>query len=179
MTQDTEAVTHDTTVIRPEMRSDQVQLRGRDFPPDQRKAVRKALRALHTLEIMAVNIYKSQISAKPGELNRQLISAMCNEMTHAQDFQTRLYEYGFKPSKLRFAYWLVGYALGLGSRLLGVRWVLKTGVWAEAKAVRHYGELLEAVEWEPETRAVLEKDQADEYGHIERWRWFLAHPEAV
>ena len=172
-------MTQDVSIIRPEMRAEQVRLRGRDLPRGRRRALRKGLRTLHTLETMAVNIYKSQITGRPCELNRALTTAMCNEMTHAQDFQTKLYEHGFTPSKCRFTYWLVGYFFGLGSRLLGTRWILRTGIWVESKAVHHYGELLRTVEWDDETRTIVEKDQADEQGHIERWKWFLEHPEAV
>jgi demethoxyubiquinone hydroxylase (CLK1/Coq7/Cat5 family) len=172
-------VNHDVSVIRPEMRVEQVKLRGRDLPQDRRRSLRRGLRTLHTLEIMAVNIYKCQMTKRPCELNRVLAAAMCNEMTHMQDFQTKLYEYGLTPSKTRFSYWLVGYFFGLGSRLLGTRRILKTGIWVENKAVRHYGELLESVEWDEETRAVVEKDRADEEGHVARWRWFWEHPEAT
>jgi ubiquinone biosynthesis monooxygenase Coq7 len=56
---------------------------------------------------------------------------------------------------------------------LGPAWILKTGVWVEAKAVRHYAELLEAVRWDDETRAIIQKDQADEAGHIHKWQGLL------
>jgi demethoxyubiquinone hydroxylase (CLK1/Coq7/Cat5 family) len=170
---------YDITVIRPEMRVEQVMLRGVDATQDERHALRKALRTLHTLEIMATKIYACQITAKPCLLNAALTGAMCNEMTHMQDFQTKLYEHGFKPSKLRFSYWLVGYAFGLGSRLLGTRRILKTGVWVEGKAVRHYAELLAAVKWDADTRAIIEKDQADESGHVARWEKLLLSPASL
>jgi demethoxyubiquinone hydroxylase (CLK1/Coq7/Cat5 family) len=166
-------VSYDISVIRPEMRADQIGVRGVGVKPTELAELRKALRTLHTLEIMATKIYACQISAKPCELNTALTAAMCNEMTHTQDFQTKLYEYGFRPSKLRWAYWLVGYAFGLGSRALGAKRILRTGVWVEAKAVRHYAELLEAVEWDADTRSVIEKDQADESGHIAHWEALL------
>ncbi|NIN00370.1 MAG: hypothetical protein GTO24_20505, partial [candidate division Zixibacteria bacterium] len=66
---------------------------------------------------------------------------MCNEMTHVQDFQIKLYEYGWRPSKLRWAFWIVGLVIGFGSRLLGRRAILKTSIWLEKKAVHHYGQL--------------------------------------
>jgi demethoxyubiquinone hydroxylase (CLK1/Coq7/Cat5 family) len=170
---------HDISIIRPEMRAEQVKLRGEGWTPGRRAAVRKGLHALHTLEIMATNIYKCQITSKPCALNRQLTAAMCNEMTHAQDFQTKLYEHGFKPSKLRWSYWMVGYVFGLGSRMLGSRRILNTGVWVETKAVHHYAQLLTDIEWDEDTRAIVEKDQADEYGHIEHWKHLLEHPEEI
>lgn len=170
---------YDITVIRPEMRVQQIRARGAGVGPQERATLRKSLRTLHTLEIMATKIYACQISARPCLLNTALTAAMCNEMTHMQDFQTKLYEHGFKPSKMRWAYWLVGYGFGLGSRMLGNRSMLKTGVWVEAKAVRHYAELLAAVEWDADTRAVIEKDQADEAGHIARWEELLREQKSV
>ena len=106
----------DTIVIRPEMTETQVKPRGRDLDKEKRRALKKALQTLHSLEIMAVNIYKCQITTEATPLNTALTMAMSNEMTHMQDFQTRLYEYGFKPAKLRGRFWLAGYVFGLGSQ---------------------------------------------------------------
>jgi len=167
----------DISIIRPEMRLADFKLRGQGMPSDRLKRIKEGLQTLHTLETMAVNIYKFQITKKESELNLQLISAMGNEMTHLQDFQIKLYEYGFKPSKLRRLYWVVGFKFGFFSRLLGTRAILKTDIWVEKKAVRHYGVLLREIDWDEETRKIIEKDQADEYGHINRWEAFLKKPE--
>lgn len=137
------------------------------------RRIKRGLRTLQTLEIMAVNIYRFQITRKPNELNLYLLAAMGNEMTHLQDFQVKLFEYGFKLSKLRFLYWILGAAVGFISRALGTKAILKTGVWVEKKAVRHYDELLQSIKWDPQTRRIIEKDQADEEGHINRWRELL------
>ncbi|AFV03018.1 hypothetical protein UNSWDHB_2144 [Dehalobacter sp. UNSWDHB] len=40
-----------------------------------------------------------------------IIQAMANEMTHVQDYQIKLYEYGWSPSPLRWLFWLVGSSL--------------------------------------------------------------------
>jgi ubiquinone biosynthesis monooxygenase Coq7 len=165
---------YDITIIRPEMREGQFQLRGEGFSAERLAAIRKGLRTLHTLELMAQTIYKFQLTKERSRMNNMLVAAMCNEMGHYQDFQVKLYEYGFRPSLLRAAYWMVGFAFGFGSRLLGRQTMLRTGVWVESKAVRHYAELLETIEWDDETRRVVEKNQADEDGHISRWRGLLA-----
>ncbi len=165
----------DITIIRPEVRQDEIKHRGSEMSPGQLKAVKKGLHAFHTLEVMAANIYKFQITGSKDELNRQLVAAMLNEMTHIQDFQVKLYEYGWKPSKLRIAYWFVGLAFGLGSRLLGRKAILKTAIWVETKAVHHYKVLLETIDWDDDTRRVIEKDQADEDGHISRWQNLLTN----
>jgi ubiquinone biosynthesis monooxygenase Coq7 len=122
---------------------------------------------------MAVMIYQTQITGKASELNRQLIAAMSNEMTHVQDFQVKLFEFGSKPSLLRFGYWLVGLMIGYGSRLLGRKAILKTGIYVEQKAIRHYNHLLEQIDWDGATRDMIQKNQQDEHHHISRWNRLL------
>lgn len=164
---------YDISIIRPQMRDADFKLRGDRMDAGQLAAIKKGLRTLHTLELMAMTIYKFQLTGQRSELNRQLIAAMCNEMGHYQDFQVKLYEYGFKPWKLRWAYWFVGFAFGFGSRLLGIKAMLKTGIWVESKAVTHYAHLLAETDWDEDTRKVIEKDAADEDGHINRWKAML------
>jgi demethoxyubiquinone hydroxylase (CLK1/Coq7/Cat5 family) len=163
----------DISIIRPEMRAEHCKLRGQGYPAPRLRAIRKGLRTLHTLELMAQTIYKFQITRERSDLNCQLLTAMCNEMGHYQDDQVKLYEYGFRPSILRPAYWLVGALVGFGSRILGTKAILRTGIWVESKAVHHYAELLETIEWDDQTRRMIEKDQADEDGHIARWTRLL------
>lgn len=163
----------DISIIRPEMRFEDFKWRREGRSAEELKGIKRGLRTLQTLEIMAVNIYRFQITRKPNELNLYLLAAMGNEMTHLQDFQVKLFEYGFKLSKLRFLYWILGAAVGFISRALGTKAILKTGVWVEKKAVRHYDELLQSIKWDPQTRRIIEKDQADEEGHINRWRELL------
>jgi demethoxyubiquinone hydroxylase (CLK1/Coq7/Cat5 family) len=163
----------DISIIRPQMAEKEIKQRGQAFSERKLAAIRKGLLSLHTLELMAQTIYKFQVTKEPSELNRKLIAAMCNEMTHYQDFQIKLYEYNFKPSVFRAAYWLVGFVMGYTSRRRGPKAILKTGIWVETKAVRHYKKLLETIEWDEDTRAIIEKDQADEQGHIETWKKML------
>jgi len=175
MTDDTQAPKgqYDISIIRPAMRDEDFKLRGEGFGAARLAAIKKGLLTLHTLELMASTVYKFQITGQRSEMNRQLIAAMCNEMGHYQDFQIKLYEYGFKPSKIRWVFCMVGFVFGFGSRLLGKRAMLKVGVFVESKAVDHYGHLLAEIDWDDETRKVVEKDAADEDGHINRWKALL------
>lgn len=174
MSEGTQETSAGPAVIRPQIRHEEIGFRGRQASADQRKKIRRALRTLHSLEIMAVTIYRLQIGTAQTELNRQLIAAMCNEMTHMQDFQTRLYEYGMKPGIFRLFWMAVGIVFGLGSRIGGPKAILRMGIWVESKAVHHYSQLLESADWDQPTRAVIIKDQADEKGHIQTWQRLLA-----
>ena len=163
----------DISIIRPMMEEGDFKIRGEGMSSSRLHSIKKGLVALHTLELMASNIYKFQITNDRSELNRQLIAAMCNEMCHYQDFQVKLFEYGFKPSKMRWMFWIVGFVFGFASRLLGRKAMLKTDIWVESKAVHHYAEFLGNIDWDDDTRKVIEKDQADEDGHISRWSKLL------
>ena len=159
-------------IIRPEVQHDQIKYnRGKGMSEERLKKIKAALLAFHNLENMAANIYRFQIcKSNPDEINQEIIAAMLNEMGHIEDFQVKLYEFGFKPSIMMYAYQIVGMVFGIFSRLRGEKGIRAMGVWVESKAVSHYDELLESVEWDEVTRKVIEKDQADEYGHIRRWK---------
>lgn len=155
------------------MRIEDFKTRGSGIEPSRLKAIKKGLLTLHTLELMAITIYRFQITKDNCDLNRHLIAAMCNEMTHYQDFQVKLYEYGFKPGIFRWSHWIVGFILGFLSKLMGRTAILKTGIWVETKAVNHYAQLLDTIDWDQDTHRIIEKDQADEYGHINNWKTLL------
>ena len=164
---------YDISIIRPQIKTDDVKIRDQKLPQDSLRKIKKALLSLHCLEITATNIYRYQISKDNNELNRQLIAAMCNEMTHYQDFQLKLFEYRWRPSVLRVGYWFIGFLLGSISRIMGRKAVLKVGIWVESRAVKEYARLLKEIPWDADTRKVVEKDQADEGGHIQRWQKLL------
>jgi ubiquinone biosynthesis monooxygenase Coq7 len=163
-------VDRDVRVIRSEIRDEDIEFRTAGVSADRLRSIRKGLLTLHTLELMAINVYRFQIGRKVNELNRQLIVAMCNEMTHYQDFQVKLLEYGSKPSRFRWIYWIVGCLFGIASKLMGPAAILRTGIWVETKALAHYGELLALAEWDQDTRRIIEKNRSDEDGHISRWQ---------
>lgn len=148
------------------------------MPAERLKGIKRGLLTLHTAETMAVNVYKYQITNEPNELNRLLIAARCNEMTHLQDFQVKLYEYGWKPSKLRWINWIISAVFGYFSRLWGATAMLKTGIWVESKAIHHYDDLIRTIEWDNDTRRIIEKDRVDEDEHIDRWNKLLQSSKA-
>lgn len=56
---------------------------------------------------------------------------------------------------------------------MGCTIMLKSDIWFERKAIKHYSKLLSSISWGAETRRVIEKDQVDEYEHVNRWRRML------
>ncbi len=169
---------YDLSIIRRQVKDEDIQIRGRGMSSSRLKGMRKGIHILYFRETTAVAIYQFQITNQPTEHNRLLISAMCTEMTHLQDFQALLFEYGFRPSILRWGYWVAGAIVGFYSRLRGAKAILETGIWAEKLAVKHYGELLETVDWEEDVRLIVKNNQGDESHHIEQWQNLLQQEEA-
>lgn len=60
-------------ILRTQVSFEDVSFKAGSSPP--KKTVRKALKTLHTLELMAINIYKFQITNKETRHNRYLIAA--------------------------------------------------------------------------------------------------------
>lgn len=164
---------YDVSVIRPGVKEEEIKFRGEGDSKKKLKSIYHALITFHNLETMATNIYKYQMTKEKSELNRLLLAAMLNESTHIQDFEVKLYEYGYRPSLLRYAYRILAFILGFITRLLGTKAILSLGILVETKAVAHYAELLETIEWDEETRKMIEKNQADEDLHISRWSSLL------
>jgi demethoxyubiquinone hydroxylase (CLK1/Coq7/Cat5 family) len=163
----------DVSIIRPQLRLTDFQIRGHNLARHRVRTFRDALQLLHDREAMAVSLYRLQIRSEMCEHNRELIAALCNKMSHLQDYFILLFEYGARPAKVRAAWWLLGGFLGYGSRLLGRTRVLKTGIRIEKKILRRYEQLLKTIDWEADVRALLEKNRDDAHAHIHRWKTLL------
>jgi len=150
-----------------------IKIRGQELPSSKRKQIKKSLLDLHNLEIMAVNVYRFQISCRFPELKVSLIAAMKNEVGHVQDYLVKLYEYEFRPAWYRWAFWLLGAVIGFGSKISGKRTILKAGIWTESKAISHYKELLESASWDEETYQIIDQDCQDEIAHLNLWSGLL------
>ena len=63
---------------------------------------------------------------------------------------------------------------GFGPTLLGKRFTLRSDVWIERMAVKHYTGFLNEIAFDDESKALLEKIVRDEERHIETWRHSLS-----
>ncbi len=153
--------------IRERVAPEEISFRSNNYDSSQLSKIRSGLRKLHSFEIMAVNIYKYQITSAQDDLNRLVIQAMANEMSHVQDFQIKLYEFGSKPSPTCWAFWLAGMLIGFATRLLGPTAIVRAGIWTEQKAVIDYQKIINSAPWDTATMAVIQRNLKDEYHHIE------------
>lgn len=160
-------------LIREKIAPEDIYFRDSSVGPSELEKIRKGLRKLHTFEVMAVNIYKFQITSENSDLNQMIIQAMGNEISHVQDFQLKIYEYRGKPNPLRWFFWLAGFVIGFGSRLLGKKAMLKAGIWTEEKAVTDYQKIIASAQWDEQTLAVIKHNLNDEVHHIETIKSFL------
>lgn len=157
----------DEYLIRTKKEPEEIYWRVNSVQPEQLTKVRQALRKLHAFEMMAVNIYRMQITSEDSDFNRLVIQAMTNEMTHVQDFQAKIYEFGAKPSPTRMLNAIFGMFLGFSSRVRGKKAILNMGIWTETKAVTDYKALISSIKWDEETLKVIQHNLDDEYHHIE------------
>ncbi|NIA21075.1 MAG: hypothetical protein GWP05_03680 [Anaerolineaceae bacterium] len=163
--------------IRRELHTRDVRLRAEGPRPGQLRTARRILRATNGLETMAVQIYRAQWTARPSELNRQLIAAMDNELVHQCDSLSRLMEFGGRPTVLRLPFYIAGWLLGRASRMLGLGAMMRLGAWVEMKAIEHYQHLTSAMQWDSETHQMLMRMWDDEKCHHRRWLYFRDHPD--
>ena len=136
--------------------------------------VLRALRKMHNLERFAVEIYGRQIRAfREKEIADRLKAAMDNEQEHVDDLRGRIEELGGTTSSLGFFFRMAGKVLGFATTLLGKAFILKADIRLEKRAVKGYGGLLEKVNFDEESRTLIEKNIEDERAHIERWQGSL------
>ena len=141
--------------------------------PADHKAVR-ILKKLFNLEVMAVQIYRTQIDAmtEPGE-RAMMLAAMENEEHHRDTFFSLLKARGLAPSPLSNLFWFVGQTMGRVTSVLGRKAILKGDISFEDKAAREYTEFLRDVNFTEEEKVFLAEFLEDEKRHSANWRRLL------
>ena len=132
--------------------------------------VLSALRKMHNFERLATEVYGAQIRAFPEkEIADRLKAAMDNEQEHVDGLRARIEELGGTISRMGFFFQMAGKLLGFTTTLLGRMRLLKTDVWIEQRAVKDYGDFLQKVDFDENSRGLIEKNIEDERVHIMRW----------
>jgi demethoxyubiquinone hydroxylase (CLK1/Coq7/Cat5 family) len=136
----------------------------------------QALRTLVNREHLATRVYRRQIGAFKNllEVDNWLRAASANEQEHIDHISARLTDFEGRPSALGSFFSLVGGIMGLVTRLLGQRLLLRADIAVERMAVKHYTECLAKYEWDEMSRGLLMHLRSEEEGHIERWERALS-----
>jgi demethoxyubiquinone hydroxylase (CLK1/Coq7/Cat5 family) len=134
----------------------------------------RTLRKLFNLEVMAVQIYCTQLGAMAGASEREMmLAAMENEILHRETFRSLLSVRGASPSILWPLYWLAGQTLGRVTSFFGRTAVLKADILFEDRASVEYAHFLEKNGFNEDETAFLKSFLADEKRHSANWRALL------
>ncbi|MDF1535796.1 MAG: demethoxyubiquinone hydroxylase family protein [bacterium] len=141
--------------------------------PANRRAVR-ILKKLFNLEVMAVEIYRTQLGALAGAGERSMMAAALeNEEHHRETFRSLLQARGLAPSPLHNLFWIVGQAIGRTTSLLGRKAVLRGDITFEDKAAGEYTEFVKEGSFTEEEAAFIGEFLEDEKRHSANWRRLL------
>ena len=134
----------------------------------------RILKKLFNLEVMAVQIYRTQVDslAETGEKS-MMVAAMENEEYHRETFRSLLRARGVSPSVRWPFYWLVGQTLGRSTALFGRKVLLSSDIAFEDKATREYSEFLHKGNFTDDERAFISEFLDDEKRHAANWRRLL------
>jgi bacterioferritin len=135
------------------------------------KEILRALNAVVKVEAMAVQIYRAQMWRFRGrqEIAERLVQATSAERRHFADLTSRVRELGGTPSRLSPLFAVAGWIMGFLPTLVGKVPTLKLNIWVEERAVRDYQSFLDRVNFDDDSRALMEKNMADEKEHIRAW----------
>jgi bacterioferritin len=133
-------------------------------------SVMVALRKMHNLERFATEVYRAQITAfLEKEISDRLRLARDNEKEHTENLRARIEKLGGEPSWQGFFFQMAGKMLGCFTRIMGKMFILKADIWVERKAVKDYGAFLQRLNFDEESKALVQRNLEDEKVHIKRW----------
>ncbi len=134
----------------------------------------RILKKLFSLEVMAVQIYRTQVGAMVDAEERSImVAAMENEDYHRQTLRALLKARGVAPSPGWPFFWLMGQTLGRTTSFFGRKTVLKSGIAFEDKASREYAGFIKEGDFTDQERAFLNEFLEDERRHSANWRGLL------
>ncbi|MBM3156686.1 MAG: ferritin-like domain-containing protein [Chloroflexi bacterium] len=129
-----------------------------------------ALRKMYNLERFATEIYRTQIAAfTEKEISDRLKIARDNEQEHTDNLKAQIEKLGGRQSRQGFLFQAAGRMLGCFTRMMGKMFILKADIWIETKAVKDYGAFLQRLNFDEESKALVQRNLEDEKVHIKRW----------
>ncbi|MFA5055633.1 MAG: demethoxyubiquinone hydroxylase family protein [Dehalococcoidia bacterium] len=134
-----------------------------------------SLNTMYNIERAATAIYKAQAGAfrSAPAYYEILKEATANEQEHADGLKARVAELKGKGSFMGWFFALGGMMIGLTTRIMGKKRIMKTNIWVEQKAVKDYGAFLEKVNFDDKSAALIKKNIGDEQRHVNNWTRIL------
>lgn len=134
-----------------------------------------SLNTMYNIERAATAIYKAQTGAfsKNAAVYQTLKEATANEQEHADGLKARVAELKGRGSFMGWFFALGGMMIGIATRIMGKKRIMKTNIWVEQKAVKDYGAFLEKVNFDETSAALIKKNIGDEQRHVENWTRIL------
>jgi bacterioferritin len=138
----------------------------------QDKKVIRALNAVVKVEAMAIQIYRAQMWRFRGkqEIAQKLVHATDNERKHFDDLVSRVRDLGGTPSRLSPLFAVAGWIMGFLPAVVGKVPALRVDILVEERAVKDYQGFLNRVDFDDESRELMERNMADEKEHIRTWK---------
>jgi demethoxyubiquinone hydroxylase (CLK1/Coq7/Cat5 family) len=134
-----------------------------------------SLNTMYNIEMAATTIYKAQTGAFRG--NAAVLEtfkvATANEQEHADGLKARVADLKGRGSFIGWFFALGGIMIGLATRIMGKKRVMKTNIWVEKKAVKDYSAFLERVNFDEKSAALIKKNIGDEQRHVDNWTRIL------
>ena len=134
-----------------------------------------SLNVMYNIERAATAIYKAQAGAFRGDtaVYETFKAATANEQEHADGLKARVAELKGKGSFLGWFFALGGMMIGVVSRIMGKKSMMKANIWVENKAVKDYGAFLGKVNFDETSAALIRKNIGDEQQHVDNWTRIL------
>ena len=134
-----------------------------------------SLNTMYNIERAATAIYKTQAGAFKANaaVYETFKAATANEQEHADGLKARVAELKGKGSFIGWFFALGGLMIGLMTRIMGKKRVMKTNIWVENKAVKDYGAFLKKVNFDEKSAALIKKNIGDEQRHVDNWTRIL------
>lgn len=138
-----------------------------DLTPDERRHAAGLMRVNHTGEVCAQALYGAQaLTAREGEIRRQLARAAREEEEHLAWTQQRLAELNDRPSLLNPLWYAGSFAIGLAAGVTGDRTNLGFVVETERQVEEHLtGHMDRLPPGDVKSRAIVAAMRDDEMRH--------------
>jgi demethoxyubiquinone hydroxylase (CLK1/Coq7/Cat5 family) len=131
------------------------------------------------MERFATEVYRTQRGAfRKSELNDEFMAATENEQEHAVSLRNRVMEIKGVPARVGFLFQFAGIVLGILTRIIGKRCILRADILVEKRAIKDYDSFVSRIDFDEQTIGLLRRIIQDEEKHVENWRNALASLEA-